>query len=188
MGHPGESPRRLRPPQFGLRTLLIGMAACGLLFSLLKWLPPIAVAGIVMLAATIFCHVAGNAIGTQLRGLATPVPPAEASPVRPPPARRVPRVPPTALGERKSLGWTIVIATAAGVLGGGLGGGLWTLASSRGAVGPLNIAVGAVAFAVLGGLAAFGIVALAQVLLGAIWQALKPVPSPPAEPQLQHDQ
>jgi hypothetical protein len=185
VGNPGESQRRLRPPQFGLRTLLLGMAACGLLFSLLKWLPPIAVAGIVMLAATIFCHVAGNAIGTQLRDLAAPPRSEEASPVRLPPARRVPRVPPTTLGERKSLGWSIVIATAAGALGGALGGSLWTLASSRGDVGPLNIAVGAVAFAVLGGLAAFGIAALAQVLLGAIWQALKPIP--PAEPQLQHD-
>jgi hypothetical protein len=60
----------------------------------------------------------------------------------------------------------------------GLGGGVWTVLASRGPVGPLNIAVGVVAFGMLGGMASFATVAFIQVLLGAIWQTVK---TPPRE-------
>ena len=50
-------------------------------------------------------------------------------------------------------------------------------AASRGQAGALNITVGIVAFAVLGGLAAFATVGFAQVLFGALWQAMNPPPT-----------
>ena len=59
-----------------------------------------------------------------------------------------------------------------GTTSGAVGGGLWTLAASRGPVGAINIVVGVVAFAVLGGMAAFAMFAFAQVLSGAMWQAI----------------
>src|SRR5436190_13783174 len=62
-----QNRKSLRPPQFGLRTLLLLVAACGVLLALRQWLDPIAVAAIAFLALCVFCHVAGNAIGTRLR-------------------------------------------------------------------------------------------------------------------------
>jgi hypothetical protein len=81
--------------------------------------------------------------------------------------------PVTRLGQRYALGWPIIIGTAAGVLVGGVGGGIWTLNFSHGPAGPLTIIVGVVAFAVLNGIAAFVVFAFIQVLAGAIRQALK---------------
>src|SRR6185369_6602570 len=62
-----RSTKALRPPQFGLRTLLALVAAIGILLSLRQWISPMAIAAIAFLAVSVFCHVAGNAIGTRLR-------------------------------------------------------------------------------------------------------------------------
>lgn len=173
---PPPADRRLRPPQFGLRTLLIVVTFFAVLFALAHWLTPIAWVGIALLATSIFLHVAGNAIGTHLRQIGNRLPPEPAAPLirRPLEAREF--APVTRLGQRRSLGWLIVLATACGVLCGATGGGVWTWLSSRQPAGALEIAVGAVAFAVLGGLAAFAAFAFTQVLLGAFWQALHPPP------------
>jgi hypothetical protein len=175
---PLDSRPRLRPPQFGLRTLLLLVAACGALCALRQWLDPIAIAALIFLGLTVFCHVAGNAIGTRLREIgdrsdrATSDQPTVG--IRPP--REQDFAPPTHLGQRQSLGWTIVIASSFGVTAGAVGGGLWTFLAGHGHVGPLNIAVGVIAFAVLGGIAAFATVSFTQVLAGAMWQAMKPPP------------
>ena len=164
----------LRPPQFGLRTLLLLVAACCALLALTQWLDPIVVAAIAFLGLSIFCHVAGNAIGTRLREIGTQ---AKSDPDEPKPARKSPRqedfVPATRLGQRQGLGWTIIVATSIGIAAGAIGGGLWTFIGSQGQIGMVNIAVGVIAFAFLGGLAAFAVIGFAQVLGGAIWQALK---------------
>src|SRR5688500_12390165 len=64
-----RSPPRLRPPQFGLRTLLLLVTLCAVLLAANQWLGASTVAGIVLLLLSIFAHVAGNAIGTRLREL-----------------------------------------------------------------------------------------------------------------------
>ena len=166
--------RSLRPPQFGLRTLLLLVAACGMLLALRQWLDPIVLGAIVFLALSVFCHVAGNAIGTRLREIDDqPQPSGPESP----PTRLHPRpqdfAPVTQLSSRHSLGWTIIIASSVGITTGAIGGGLWTFLAGNGHAGMLNIAVGVIAFAVLGCLAAFATVGFAQVLVGAIWQALR---------------
>jgi len=170
-----QNQKSLRPPQFGLRTLLVVVAACGGLLALRQWLDPIAIAAIAFLALSIFCHVAGNCVGTRLReiGDSRHLPHEEITAPRTPP-RPQDFAPVTQLSGRHSLGWTVVIASSVGIASGAIGGGLWTFAASRGHAGLLDIAVGVIAFAILGGLAAFATVAFAQVLFGALWQAMNP--------------
>lgn len=177
--------RSLRPPQFGLRALLAMVTVCGVLLALRQWLDPIWIFAIAFFAVSIFCHIVGNAIGTQLRQIGD-VPersphdePLRAVRVAPKPQDFAPA---TRLSQRQSLGWAIIIASSVGATSGAIGGGFWTFLSSRGPVGPVDIFVGVIAFAVLGGLAAFAVFGFAQVLLGAIWQALHgPSHSPHAE-------
>lgn|SRR5262245_68728 len=175
---PAGHPNSLRPPQFGLRTLMALVTACAGLLALGQWLDPIAIAAIAFLALSVFCHVAGNCIGTRLREigdnrdlLRDDSPPNRASP------RAQDFAPVTPLGQRQSLGWSIIIASSIGIASGAVGGGLWTFAASRGEAGLLNIAVGIIAFGVLGGLAAFATVSFAQVLFGALWQAMQTPPT-----------
>jgi hypothetical protein len=172
-----KSSRRLRPPQFGLRTLLWAVTAIGMVLALGQWLPPITVACIVLLALSILAHIAGNAIGTRLREIGDlpenrdeTGPSSKRQPGRPQASDFAPA---THLGRRTQLGWPIVIGSVAGVLLGGIGGGLWTLMASRGPVGPLNVGVGVVAFGVLGGIGAFLIFGFVQVGVAAIRQALR---------------
>lgn len=166
------NPKSLRPPQFGLRTLLALVAAIGLLLALRHWLSPMAITALAFLAASIFCHVAGNAIGTRLRQIGD-LPDSTHSVPDP---RRQPKpqdfAPPTHLSQRSNLGWMIIIASSIGATIGAVGGGLWTFAVGHGRVGALNVVVGVIAFAILGGIAAFATFGFAQVLGGAIWQAI----------------
>jgi hypothetical protein len=169
-----ENPKLLRPPQFRLRTLLLIIAACGVFFAIVRAevLSPPALIGLVLLALSIFCHVAGNAIGTHLRDLS--------------PRRHLVDMPPQpyprplpdlnqfapSLGQRSNLGWVIVIATFLGIIVGGIGGGLWTIFSARDVIFPVNVGIGVIAFATLGGIAAFALVGFAQVLFSALRQAM----------------
>jgi hypothetical protein len=177
-------PHRLQPPQFGLRTLLIAVAACGVLCALARWLEPVVIVAIIFVGATLFCHVAGNAIGTRLRSIGSQ-PDALDSPLAAR-GRMTPQpqdfAPATHLGQRKSLGWTIIVASSIGVAAGAIGGGFWTFVAAHGHAGPLDISVGVIAFAILGGLGSFAAVAFAQVLLGAIFQALTATPQRRIEP------
>jgi hypothetical protein len=172
------NPKSLRPPQFGLRTLMALVTACGGLLALSQWLDPIAIAAIAFLALSVFCHVAGNCIGTRLREIGDNRDlPRDDSPAKRVPPRAQDFAPVTHLGQRQSLGWSIIIASSVGLASGAVGGGLWTFTVSRGEAGVFNIAVGIVAFGVLGGLAAFATVGFAQVLFRALWQAMQTPPT-----------
>jgi hypothetical protein len=167
--------RRLKPPQFGLRTLLGGIAVWAALLVVGQWLSPAVILTLALLAGSIFCHVMGNAIGTRLRqmGDLPDVGPKDDARTNhgPPQARDF--APATHLSERRSLGLTVIVAASIGLACGAVGGGLWTFVASNGQANAPSIAVGVVAFSILGGIAAFAVVSFMQVLLGAIWQAIR---------------
>src|SRR5262245_46433051 len=123
--HNFENPKSLRPPQFGLRTLMALVTACAGLLALGQWLDSIAIAALAFLSLSIFCHVAGNCIGTRLREIGD-----KRDLLRDdPPAKRVLAraqdfAPVTHLGQRQSLGWSIIIASSIGIASGAIGGGL----------------------------------------------------------------
>ena len=174
---PPTTPRRtLRPPQFGLRTLLLAVTACAVVFALSQWLTPITVGCLVLLVASIVAHVAGNVIGTRLREIGDePDRNQRRADDRP---KAGDYAPVTRLGQRTGLGWPIVFGTLAGIIVGGVGGGVWTLLASQGPVGPLNVGVGVVAFSVLGGIGAFAVIGFVQVGVSAIRQAMQQIDPP----------
>jgi hypothetical protein len=171
-----EGRRLLRPPQFGLKTLLGLVTACGMLLALAQWLHPAAVALLGFLIVSVFCHVAGNAIGTRLRASSS----ASIEPDLIPRASECPKphqfAPPSLLSRRQSLGWLVLVATSIGILSGAVGGGLWTFLASAGPADLMSIAIGVIAFAVLGGLAAFLTIGFVQVLVISLWQAMRAPP------------
>lgn len=176
MPSPSDLRPALKPPQFSLRSLLLLMTLCAIVFSLVNVLPPMVLGGLVFLMLSIFAHVAGNAIGTRLRdngsqhGNADDAPQGETWRSGTPETPRY--APQTKLGQRQSLGWPVFAATGTGLFLGGGGGGIWTASASAGDAAELSILVAVVAFAVLGGFAAFLAFSFAQVGLGALRQAL----------------
>lgn len=157
--------------------MLWAVTGCAVFLAAMHWLQlsPLAVAGLLFLAVSVFLHIVGNAIGTRLRELGDD-PEIRQAGLHPLESQR-PRpedfAPASRLSLRQSLGWAIIAATLAGAILGGIGGGTWTFLTSRGPVNLPNIGIGVIAFGALGGLAAFGVFALVQVLSGAIWQALR---------------
>jgi len=159
---------------------------CGLLSALSQWVSPWAMLGVLLLVASIVAHVSGNAIGTRLRANGD-----RPLRLRSPFASRsepLPCAPATRLSERKTLGWPIVIATFGGLIAGGTGGGIWTIVTLHGATEPAAVAVGVIAFGILGGMAAFAAAAFSLVLGGAMWQALRHPASEPAglQPEIEN--
>jgi hypothetical protein len=183
----------LRPPQFTLRTLVVAVSLVAVLCSLVQWVSPAGLLALVLLVAVLVCHVAGNAIGTRLRQLGMErarqqLPDVQLSslsalPSPFPSAADAPPATPNYLSQRRSLGWPSMVAGGAGLVLGGVGGALGALGSHSGARLPEVIVVGAIAFSVLGGLAAFAVAALVQVGLAAVRQALASMPAETSRPR-----
>ena len=173
---PSSHRRALRPPQFTLRTLILLMTLLAVLFALVNVVHPLVLAGLILLALLIAAHITGNALGTRLREIGSR-PVDEEGRDLPPQAFRgdVSQdefAPPTKLAQRLPLGLPVFIVTVVGTVLGGVGGGLWgTLAG--GASPWFHIAIGAIAFSVLGCLGSFALFSFCQVLLGAYWQAMQ---------------
>lgn len=183
--------KSLPPPQFGLRTLLLLVAGCAVVFAILRlgWLSPIGIGVLAFLGVSVLLHVAGNAIGTRLREIGDKNGSFQEDAALPEPRRPRPQdfAPTTQLGQRRSLGWTIIVAVSVGITTGAIGGGMWTFLAGHGHVGLDQIVMGVVAFAVLGGIVSFGTVGFAQVLFGAIYQAMKTSAAAPDDRYLDPD-
>lgn len=164
----------LRPPQFSLSALLILMTLLGLVFTLASQLGPYGAFVLGLLLLSILAHVAGNALGTQLRSSSRHSQPRDGAAHA---ARRRPLTdhdyaPPTRLSHRTPLGWWNLLVTSLAALLAGALGCAWIYRVIPSA--PLTTLVAAtLAFGALGGIWGFLTVSLFQVTLGAWWQALK---------------
>jgi hypothetical protein len=155
------------------------MTVCALLAAASTWVGPLPTLGLILLALCVGAHIFGNAVGTRLREIGAAASQEVDEPTavsRPPKAQASDFAPRSRLAERQTLGWPIVIATFGGIIGGGFGGGVFTLLTSRGPADPFNIMVGVVAFAVLGGIASFATFGFVQVGASALRQALSRPP------------
>lgn len=155
--HPPDDGHRpgLPPPQFGMRTLLTVVAGLCVVFAVWAAGGPVLAFVVILLLLAVIAHVAGNAIGTKLK---------ENGNRRRAEQNEQPNIielsgdhyaPQTKLGEKSSLGLTIILSTALGFLAGAVGGGgLLTYLNWEKIIWP-SIALAAVACGVLGGLAGF---------------------------------
>lgn len=148
-------PQPLGPPQFGLRTLLLAVSTAAILLGLSHWLSPIMLAAIVFLLLSILAHVAGNVIGSRLRGggVASKVADDKHEPATTLQDHHF--APVTKLGHRHSLGWLpLTISLLGFILGAAIGGG-WTAWLLRSDLDWFPVIVAACAFGALGAFGGF---------------------------------
>ncbi len=170
-----ESTQGLAPPRYGLKTFL-GLVAlvCGCLAAFVHFGALVGCA-VLLALLVIIAHVAGNAIGTELRQRSDENSslPMETGLGDDP--RRRPHssefAPPTQLSHKAPLGWFMRIMTSLGVIGGAIAGGMFLVKTSEIPLPYSTIAFGCLAAGVLGGMFAFWLFSLAQVFLSAWWQA-----------------
>ncbi|HUG70114.1 MAG TPA: hypothetical protein VMM76_20360 [Pirellulaceae bacterium] len=166
----------LKPPRFSLAMLFVAVGLCGVLFATTSYLGFYAMLLLVLFMLTVAAHVAGNAIGTQLRENGSR-PPAANDGIPQPPRRPIAVsstdfAPASQLHHRSALGKPIFITTATGcVLGAMLGGYGLTMLMERPTL--QAIALGAVASAVLGGIWTFAASSFLQVASSALRQATR---------------
>jgi hypothetical protein len=149
----------------------LGVTACGLFCGAFWWFSPSVVAAGAVLALMVAAHVLGNSMGTTLRDRAAPRP-AKLSREQADEAAAG-RAPATHLGDRDSLSWLMILPTAAGALLAMVGGCWWIEAAYHLGFDLAGLGVAAVAFGVLGGLAAFALATFSQVLAVAVLQAMR---------------
>jgi hypothetical protein len=154
-----------------LRTLLLGVTACGLFCGAFWWFSPSVVAAGAVAALMVAAHVLGNSMGTKLRDRAAPRP-AKLSREEAEEAAAG-RAPVTHLGDQDALSWSMILPTGAGALLAMIVGCWWIEWTYHIGFDLAGLAVAAVAFGVLGGLAAFALATFSQVLATAVLQALR---------------
>lgn len=150
---------------------MLGVGACGVFCGAFWWFPPSVVAAGGMVGLMVAAHVLGNSMGTQLRDRAVSRPPTLSRQQSDEAAAG--RAPATHLGGHDTLGWIMLLPTAAGALLAMIGGCWWVESAYHIGFDPPRLAVAALAFGVLGGLAAFALATFSQVLAVAFWQALR---------------
>lgn len=166
----------LAPPRFGLRTML-GLISliCGCLAAFAAAGPVIGSA-LLLAVFVVAAHVAGNAIGSQLRHngnrpLSVDGDNQSVNRVRRQPPDASHFAPQTRLSRRAPLGWFMRIMTTLGCIAGAVAGGLFLDATSSRPLSYSTMIFGCIAMGVLGGLFAFWLFSLMQVFLLAWWQA-----------------
>ena len=165
---PVDESAPLEPPRFTTRTLLLGVAVLGMLIAATQAYGGLVPLLLVLLALAVVAHVAGNAIGTRLRDHhRTATTPSTA----PRQLEKEDYAPKTNLALRDSLGWPLIISTAAGAAAGGLAGALLFSQLDADKATWQDTLLGAAAFAALGGMALFTAAGFAQTMYRAWRQA-----------------
>jgi hypothetical protein len=161
--------RALRPPQFGLRAMMLGVTFLCMAFALF---PLIGFAGSAMLflfASLIGLHVVGNVIGTRLRDSQHPTETFDAE--RPSSATVPSAMPAGRLQENTLIHWRWVIMALIGATVGGSAGG-FAIATVEGAkLTTAGLCLGIGSSAVLGAFAGFMSSSLWTILRGAMREA-----------------
>jgi hypothetical protein len=173
----------LAPPQFRLRTLMLAITLCGVLFALMATLSALASALLLFFLSLVAAHVVGNVIGTRLRDATSG---SLADDDTPRPARLALRLPvPTVrrLRERTGISRTMVVTAAIGALLGGTSGGfvLAECVGERASIAGLGL--GTFSSAVLGGFCGFLLSSFLSVFSRAMTEALGEPAAAPAEGQ-----
>ena len=159
-----DAPPPLSPPRFSLRTLLLVMALFGAVLAATLAMGPLPTAMLVLLALAIAAHVAGNALGTQLRDHRRSQP----APVRDP--APAPRMETTNLSTHQGLGWPLVAAIGSGALA-GVGMGILVFGWLTQEATREDLLLGSLTFGALGAMAGFLSGSFLQVLFRAWHQA-----------------
>ena len=166
----------MRPIQFSLATLLALTGALCVLLAALKLIHPLGAWTSLLFFCAVLAHMAGNAIGTQLRD--------RAARRNGPGSARNARfrlyadkvaandfAPDTQLRCRSSLGRNIIWVTIVAAVVGALGGAVWLRWTNRGLLATPGLLFGAAAFGLIGGLAGFLGSSFLTVLAQAVIQA-----------------
>ncbi len=140
--------------QFGLRSLMLAITLCGILFAAMSALGALWSATLILFLSLAAAHVVGNALGTQLRDAGSRQP-GPVEPAVPFDAARPPVPTAQRLRERTGVSRGMLVIAAIGGLAGGTLGGV-ALAATLGEQASLAaFALGVVSSAVLGGFFAF---------------------------------
>lgn len=175
----------LRPPQFGLATLLWGVAILCVLLTALTLVGPLGAFALTMLILSVLAHVSGNALGMRLRDCGDqPVDEHDRPLARVPHYDRGVNMPltPPRLSQHRRLGLVLTAIVALAMSLGAGGGAWWTIESQNPPPTAQDIFLAAAAFGVLGGI--WGLIAGGFVVVGvsAVKEALdgarssKPLP------------
>ena len=149
----------LRPPRFGLASLMGAMALLAILFSAARVVNPLAFFCLLLFCLTLFAHVAGNALGTRLRKIGNhsqddPDHP-NGSRLKNEPIADNKFAPAPKLSYRASLGRSMRFCTLSGAALGAVFGGCFLTWENWQLVTIPRILIAATASSVLGGFAGF---------------------------------
>ena len=160
----------LRKPQFTLVGLLLGMTLFALLLVTFKTAGPIPGLVLLLAALAVLAHVAGNALGTQLRDSTNEVA-RRASSSNKPPAQPHHFARTTRLAERMRMGWPMIVLTGLCAAAGAYFGGNLLAEINAAELTRANLTVAFVSCGVLGAILGFGLSMFFKVAIDAWWQA-----------------
>jgi hypothetical protein len=167
---PEDDDATLKPPQFSLRSLMIGTTVLAALLTVMTALGTVWSLAILFLVLLAAAHVLGNSLGTRLRegGLGRSARPAVWAPARYAGRKSTSAIPsPMRLRERRRLHWVNLALTLGGMAVGGYFGG----ASLAATYPEATIAAHALAYASSGVLVGFAVFAVSS-FLSVVRQAL----------------
>ena len=158
--------RGLRPPQFSISSLIALVTIVALVLALADVLGAYGTFWLVIFLVAVAAHVAGNALGRQLKEHGNR-PLDGRAPTATPTRRTVRYAPRTRLSDYGALGFGTVALTTIGVVASAVGGGYWLVHSMGDHFTISTLLVALIAFAVLGGIWSFLMVGFISVAVTA---------------------
>jgi hypothetical protein len=158
-------------PQFCLRTLMLSITLCGVLFAAMSALGGLWSIMLILFLSLAAAHVFGNALGTQLRD-ANSRHPRPADTAEPYDAASPPVPPAKRLRERTGIDPKPLIIAGLGAIVGGTSGGLLLMAALGERASLAALGLGIVSSAVLGGFFGFLLSSFCLVFSRALGEAL----------------